>query len=383
MRFLKANKVFNGLEFIKDGLIVVLDSQNNFVEYVNETNVNSDKIEMFDGILCPGFINAHCHLELSHLVGKIKKHSGLPVFAQEIIQIRPLFSEEQAIEKMILADRWMFENGIVAVGDICNNSTSFAVKKNSSIYYHSFIELIGLNPKNADSIFENGKKIYKNLLAFNLNGSLAPHAPYSTSNKLIQLISEFNAQNNKQGSIHNQESMEELKFFMGVKNGFDDLYAFLKIDMNWYKAPNKTSLQNYLPLIKKDKWILVHNTFTNADDVEASALKKVFWCFCPAANLYIENQLPSFDDYKNYTDYICVGTDSLASNENLDIVKEINIISNKSSYTTEQLLRAITYNGAKALGIDQLFGSFIPKKNAGINLINLQDKQFKFVKKIA
>jgi cytosine/adenosine deaminase-related metal-dependent hydrolase len=383
MRFLKANKVFNGLEFIENDLIVVLDSQNNFVEYVSESNLRSDNIESFDGILCPGFINAHCHLELSHLVGKIKKHIGLPAFAKEIIQIRASFSEEIAIEKMTLADKWMFENGIVAVGDICNNSTSFTVKNNSLIYYHSFIELIGLNPKNADGIFENGKNVYKNLVSFNLNGSLAPHAPYSVSNKLIQLISEFNALNNKQTSIHNQESLEELKFFMGVKNGFDDLFAFLKMDMNWYKAPNKTSLQNYLPLIKKDSWILVHNTFTNTEDVEASALKNVFWCFCPTANLYIENHLPNFEIYKNYLNRICVGTDSLASNENLDIIKELNIISNNSKYTTEQLLKAITYNGAKALEIERLYGSFIPKKNAGINLISLHDKQFKFLKKIA
>ncbi|RZM20951.1 MAG: amidohydrolase, partial [Pedobacter sp.] len=74
-------------------------------------------IVRYAGLLVPGFINTHCHLELSNLKGKIPKHTGLPRFVQEVIKLRS--SDEYEINlAMLEADKQMLDNGIVAVGDI-------------------------------------------------------------------------------------------------------------------------------------------------------------------------------------------------------------------------------------------------------------------------
>jgi len=383
MRFLKADNIFDGEKMLNNGAVIVLDGENNFVKFIDAHHISDQTLEIFKGILCPGFVNAHCHLELSHFLGVIPQHTGLIEFAKALMTKRPALSTEIALEQMRVANDLMFQNGIVAVGDICNDSASFELKQKSKIYYHSFIELIALNPQNAKAVFEKGKTLFNHLIELGLYGSLAPHAPYSVSNELLKLISDFNAEKKLGSTIHNQESKEELKFFMGEQSNFDDLYAFLNLDISWFKAPKQSSLKNYLPFLNDQNWILVHNTFTSNSEIETANHPNIFWCFCPNANLYIENTLPAFDNFKNHLNQICIGTDSLASNHQLDMISEMNLIKKNSSFTDEAILQAATHNGAKALGVENSFGKLIPNKNTGLNLIEIENKEFRFVKKIA
>lgn len=381
MRFLTADRIFSGKEYLPADTILVVDEKGLIKDLVSETALEKDKIERFEGILSPGFINAHCHLELSHLRNKIPQKTGLPGFAIEVIKQRGSLGPEAIEVAMETADADMWKNGIVAVGDISNNSESFNRKKNSRIYYHTFIELIGLNPKNASQIFQKGKEQLEILHGMELSGSLAPHAPYSTSKELIGHIAEFDQQNNFSFSIHNQESLEESKFFKGEQNGFIKLYDFLKLDISWFQAPGTSSLEHYGENLPDKKVLLVHNTLTEISDLKTLKNKNVFWCFCPRANTYIEDRLPDFSIFNAET--ICIGTDSLASNLGLDLLEEINLILRESKhFTTEDLLRAITYNGAQALGIDDRFGQLLPGKKPGLNLLKVQNAQTHFVKKI-
>lgn len=383
MRFITADKIFDGHSFLPEDSVLVLGERNAFSEIVSLKDIDNLKVERLEGIITPGFVNAHCHLELSHLKNKIPRHTGLPEFGKQVISLRNKFTVEEIAEAQHAADKEMWSKGIVAVGDISNGTDSFEQKSKSNIFYHTFLELIGLNPANSEPIFEHGKNLFQKLNDYQLKGSLAAHAPYSTSKELIKKIADFDAKNELSLSIHNQESEEETKFFNGEKSGFDELYKFLNLDVSWFQAPKTSSLKNYVEVLSDKSSILVHNTTTKIEDIETTRTKNISWCFCPCANLFIENKLPDLKLFKGLEHKICIGTDSLAGNIQLDVLEEINRILNVTDlFTPENLLQAITFNGAAALGVTRAFGKFIKGRNAGLNRVNFKNNQFKFVKKI-
>jgi len=374
VRFLSSESIFNGTEFLNKNSILVINEKNQFIDIIEESQLDPLQIERFDGIITPGFVNTHCHLELSYFQNIIPQKTGLVNFAKNIISKRSQFSVEQMNKAIEQADSFMENNGIAVVGDISNTNLSFKTKQKSKLYYHSFIELIGLNSEKKENILEGGIALLKELQNLGLIGSLAPHAPYSTSVQLIEAISNYNSKNNLPFSIHNQESEEENKFLQGEKSEFYNLFEFLNIDISWFKPKHRSSLNAYSSFLKSKKNILVHNTFTSQEDY-GSVGSHVFWCLCPTANLYIENKLPDYDILLSNSKQICFGTDSLASNSNLDILKEGSIFYSK----TKDLglsLRALTYNGAAALDLQENFGSFIKAKNTGLNLIEVKQDKF-------
>jgi len=90
---------------------------------------------------------------------------------------------------------------------------------------------------------------------------------------------------------------------------------------------------------------------------------------CPNANLYINDQLPAIDLFIKHNCEIVLGTDSLASNHHLSILEEIKTIRERfPNIAADQLLQWATINGAKALQIDKLLGSFEPGKQPGVIL---------------
>ncbi len=384
MRIISANSIFTGINFLSQEMALVIDDFGLLKDIVKKTEIQSSEIEHYDGIIAPGFVNAHCHLELSHLFSQIESKTGLIEFLKQVIAKRNNFNKKEQEDAAIEADFKMWESGIVAVGDISNIDTTFKTKANSKIYYHTFIELIGLNPLHSETIFEKGLSLIKELENYNLIGSLAAHAPFSSSKLLINKIANYNSSNNLAFSIHNQESEEETKFFAGRPSGINDLFAYLNIDINWFIPPKTSSLLSYLDEIPNKKSLLVHNTFCKEEDIIASKHKFINWCFCPGANLFIENTLPNYDLFLNHNQNWCIGTDSLASNQKLDMCFEASILLAKSpSISIESILKALTYNGAKALGIEDKFGKLIIGKNTGLNLIQHSDKQLNFKQKIA
>ena len=384
MRIISANSIFTGINFLSQEMALVIDDFGILKDIVKKTEIQGSEIEHYDGIIAPGFVNAHCHLELSHLFSQIDPKTGLIEFLKQVIAKRNNFNKKEQEDAAIEADFKMWESGIVAVGDISNIDTTFKTKANSKIYYHTFIELIGLNPLHSETIFEKGLSLLKELENYNLIGSLAAHAPFSSSKLLINKIANYNSLNNLAFSIHNQESEEETKFFAGRPSGINDLFDYLNIDINWFTPPKTSSLLSYLDVIPNKKSLLVHNTFCKEEDIIASKHKFINWCFCPGANLFIENTLPNCDLFLNHNQNWCIGTDSLASNQKLDMCFEASILLSKlPSISIESILKALTYNGAKALGIEDKFGKLIIGKNTGLNLIQHSDTQLNFIKKIA
>ena len=185
MRYISADQIFSGKEFLSNGSVLVIDDNHMIADILDSTKINEENIEHFDGIICPGFINTHCHLELSHLKNTIDSKTGIVNFALDVIKKRNLASIEEQNEAMLFADKLMYELGIVAVGDISNSNISKDVKSKSSIYYHTFVELIGLNPQKSESVFNYGLELLNDFKSLNSACSLAPHAPTTTNCKSV------------------------------------------------------------------------------------------------------------------------------------------------------------------------------------------------------
>jgi cytosine/adenosine deaminase-related metal-dependent hydrolase len=375
MKKISADYVFPGNSSpIKNG-VVVFDTVGTIKTVLNPEidDVNWDEVELLKGIICPGFINTHCHLELSHLKGKIAEETKLHGFVEEIISIRDNSTEKERIQAIQMAEQEMIENGIVAVGDISNGDTTFPFKEKSTIKYHTFIEVFGSDPKIANLSFQHSEKVYENY--FNKKrASISPHATYSVSDNLARLINSHALENNSLISIHNQETESENTFF---KEGKGEMFDFLKIaekTNNQFIPTGKNALPSFLEKYNNlKKILLVHNTFTEIEDIEwaNNYSSNIYWCFCPNANEYIEKRQPNYSLFKN--EKCTIGTDSLASNWSLSILDELKTISKKDEkISLETLIKWATYNGAQFLGFDNL-GSIEKEKQPGLNLISKLD----------
>lgn len=386
-----ATQIFDGYRFLESDTVLVFD-ENGIVENIIPLAEAGEEVEKIEGVVCPGLINAHCHLELSHMKGLIPEHTGLQDFIIDVVGKRH-FREEAIVAAMQAAEQEMIADGIVAVGDICNNALSIPLKAKQQLAYYNFIEVSGWNPTIAQARYEHSKNIF-NLFESQIEdslskveagkskiseASLSPHAPYSVSDDLWDLLlPHFSG---KTVTIHNQESAAENELFLQSTGKFRDMYDKMGIDDSHFKPSGKTSLQSYFAKLDNAfNKILVHNTFIEQADLNCISNKSlvngqwsmVFFCLCPNANLYIENTLPPIDLLRNNNCNIVLGTDSLASNHQLSIQAEIKTIQKDFPHIPlEEILSWATINGARALQMENTLGSFEKGKRPGVAVLHV------------
>jgi aminodeoxyfutalosine deaminase len=368
----KADQLFTGSELLKSDQVLITNPDGEIVSVVNEIEAGDD-FRSFKGILSPGFINTHCHLELSHLKHLIPEKTGLVDFVYKVITQRH-FPEEVILDAIEKAEDEMLAGGIVAAGDICNNLLTLPQKLKRRIMYYNFIEASGWLPDIAPVRFSTSKRHFDEFSKNFPNTSIAPHAPYSVSAKLWELITPFFE--NKVTSIHNQETFYEDEFFLNGTGPLTRMFQLMNIDNTFHTASNKSSLQTVFPhLSGAASVILVHNTFTNESDINQVKPDKktdqiISFCLCVNANLYIENSLPPIDLFIQNECAIVLGTDSLASNHELSLLCEMKTIQkNFPAIPLKNILSWATINGARALKIEKNFGSFEKAKKPGVVLI--------------
>ncbi len=372
MRFLSADVIFPiYTNPIPNGILAVnANGTINDVMLPDDANApEPSRIERFEGALCPGFINAHCHLELSHMKGLVSEKTGLPAFIMQIVSRRNEKADEK-MEAIRLADEEMWQNGIQAVGDICNTADTLETKKNSRIKYHSFVEVFSFDSSKADEVLQEGIRVANVYQQNGLTATIVPHAPYSVSEQLFTGIRNQQKQFPGPISIHNQETESENEMFVSGSGVLVELFKKFGEDFSNFHPQFKSALDYHLGQLPQNQpAVLVHNTMTTAEEFEVvkSLRNDVFWCTCAQANKYIENRIPNLPMWLEKQAKICIGTDSLASNHQLSILEELKLIqSNYSQISIQQLLKAATLNGATALNMDKEKGSFLKGKLPGI-----------------
>jgi len=388
-RKFSADNIFTGYSFAGAGHVLITKYDGEIIDLVSAADAGDD-VQHYKGIISPGFINAHCHLELSHMKGHVPQHTGLVDFVFTVISERH-FSNEEIVAAIAAADIEMYANGIVAVGDICNNLLTLPQKQKTKLRYHNFIEASGFPPAIAGMRFQRSVDLYMQYNNWMSTTSIVPHAPYSVSPELFARINDF--QNNRVLSIHNQETSAENELFLNRTGDFLRLFEKLNIDISHFAATGKTSIQTYLPFLNKyESLILVHNVHTSKKDIlfqrQLSAHRPeaaVFYCLCPNANLYITDQLPDLPLFTqplpgSAVDQpaaaIVLGTDSLASNHQLSICEEMKILQQRFPFLSlATLLQWATSNGARALQMEDALGSFDKGKKPGVVLIENANDQ--------
>ncbi len=326
------------------------------------------QVTKLSGTLIPGFINGHCHLELSHLKGQTPEKGGLVDFLLAVMRHRG--SDNKEIEKaMKKADEMMYKNGIQAVGDHVNTPISARVKEKSKILYHTFVEVIGLQDDLVEQKIDEAREVE---FFFDVShSSITLHAPYSCSKAMLRAFKKSISERNII-SIHNQESEEENKLFRYKTGDFLRFYEEIGLDTSLLKAQARNSIQSYLSYLPANNTvILVHNTFMTVKDLDFTDRmgREVTLCICPKANLYIEDTLPKMNLLEQDVEII-LGTDSLASNDTLDMLEELKVL--HQHYPDLDFLTTIqwaTLNGAKALGMDEQLGSLEVGKVPGLVLL--------------
>lgn len=331
-------------------------------------------VEQFRGAIVPGFVNTHCHLELSHMKGKVDTGTGLIPFITSVVTKRNASQEiiADAVEK---AEREMLEGGIVALGDISNTTDTFAVKSRGRMRYYTFVEMFDfLQESGAEKAFADWSAVYDQIvLADGSSKTIVPHAPYSVSRELFRKIHEINPASGVTVSIHNQETPPEQELFLNKKGGFIEFYSKFGISLDAFEPNGMPSIYYALAnMSPARRTLFVHNTLTTRNDIAAAQAWSplTYWATCPNANLYIENRLPDYQAFIDTQARVTIGTDSLTSNWQLSILEEMKTISRFQSYVHfETMLRWATLNGAEALGFADNLGSIEPGKTPGLVLI--------------
>ena len=349
-RKLTADFLFDGFQ-MHSGKMLVLEADGTLVDVAP---IVGDDVEKLAGIIAPGFINSHCHLELSGMKGVLPPGSGLVDFLIGVVTRRDEVSDKQAAIQAAHDELW--QAGVQAVVDICNGADSMPVKRGSHIHWKNRVEVLSF----FDDQLPQRQAYYTDVLQqFHLAGleaAFTPHAPYSLSPAALQWLNEVTA--GGMVTMHNSETAAEHELFLGGGGDFLRLYEAVLPARPSIGNTGKRSMQSWLPYFTEGQTLLlVHNTFVTKEDVQFAKghAKKyglqLLYCLCPNANRYIENALPPADMLMNEGCTLLLGTDSYSSNWQLSIASEMEILMQTfPGIKLETALSWATGNGAGLFG---------------------------------
>ena len=333
------------------------------------------------GAIVPGFVNAHCHVELSHLHKKFRKGTGMAGFIDQINELRDWAGREAKIE---IVREWMdkmWKDGVSAMADISNDDSSFEVKKDHKMYTRTFLEVFGSEPHMCEGVMQDVMKLSEVAYEAGIDAAPTPHSCYTMS---PQLLSASAAAGLAKGylSYHSQESHEEEDL---LRYGSGAMYENRKRSgMSTPPVTGESSLKYFLdrladatPAPYGQHILLVHNVCLEQDDIDAArkVINNVYWAICPLSNIFIHNALPPIPLMRKNGLAIALGTDSLSSNDDLDMVKEMYCLhSNFPEVPMSEILTWASLNGARFLSKEAELGTLEPGKKPGVIRISEIDE---------
>ncbi|NMB37884.1 MAG: amidohydrolase family protein [Bacteroidales bacterium] len=367
---------------IKNGYVEV-DNEGTILSYGAVDTLDTtkkEKAKYLEGILLPGFTNAHCHVELSHMKGLFRQNTGMDGFIQQINALRLTVSREERVAALSEQMEQMYADGISVMADISNCDESFECKASSPIFTRTYIEVFGTEPEDAPQIVAGAVELQQKAKSMGLEAAPTPHSPYTMS-PLLNRLSAVEGLKSGYLSYHNQESDQEEDM---IRYGTGELAEDYKArGCSMPPVTGESALKYFLDNLRKElkapiegRVLLVHNTVTDQESIDEAlkVLKSPFWAICPLSNIFIHRMLPPLDLLRDNNLTICVGTDSLSSNLQLSMVEEIRCIQGRFPHIPlEEILKWATLNGACAVGAQERFGSFTPGKRPGIVLIDNVD----------
>lgn len=369
--------------FLLDGPVPL---KNAFVEFSDDGTVvaigeadSSD--EILDGALVPGFVNAHCHVELSYMKGLFRKGTGMAGFIDQINALRDTKSREEKVRDLSKAMDLMWERGVSAMADISNCDDSFAVKAAHPMYTRTFLEVFGTEPEDCPSVMASVRQLHEKAIAAGLDAAPTPHACYTMSPELLTASSMAGLASGFL-SYHSEESSEEEDM---VRFGRGPMWDNRKkAGMSTPPVTGKSSLLYFIDRLLAGTSapidghiLLVHEVCLDQEGIDAvnSTMLHPFFALCPLSNIFIHNALPPVPLMRRNGLKLCIGTDSLSSNDDLDMLKEIFCLQeNFPEVPLGELFTWASSNGADFLSLSSL-GSFSEGKKPGAVFVDHLDQE--------
>ena len=358
---------------------------NGFVEYdedgtILRTGICEDPAaeeDFLDGAVVPGFVNAHCHVELSYMWQLFRRGTGMAGFIDQINALRDTVSLEEKLADIQSRMDQMWQSGVQAMADISNCDDSFAIKAASPMYTRTFLEVFGTEPEDCGAVIKNVLALQQKALDCGLDAAPTPHACYTMS---PQLLTAASAEALKAGflSYHSEETPEEEEM---LRSGSGPMWDNrVRAGMSTPPVTGTSSLQYFIDRLRAaapapyDAHILlVYEVCMDQEGIDAvkETMNHPFIALCPLSNLYIHDALPPVELLRSNGLKLTVGTDSLSSNDDLDMVAELFCLQeNFPQVPLGELLTWACRNGAEFLGKEAEMGTLAPGKRPGLVLID-------------
>lgn len=307
--------------------------------------------------LMPAAVNAHTHLEFSSLAWeKPLTPPGFPQWVLSVFVVKAgqasSVSRQAHEEGRTQAKR----TGTVWLGNVVNLPLEDLGPAPDHPYEHRFVELIGFSCKDMGEMFAVEED--SSLGPF----SLAAHSLYGTSRSVIRQAKDWTRRRGLPFSIHTAEHREEMQFVREGTGFCRDLLESLgRWDETW-RPSGTTPVQTLKALNVLDpRTVLVHMVHAGAEDWDTTARCGACVCFCPRSNRWIEGSLPRIEEALKRSIPCALGTDSRASNEDLNLFREAAaVLDFYAAVEPRWVLRMATYGGARALGVERAYGFLGP-----------------------
>lgn len=346
--------------------------ENRIVEVASADELRTRYLGRFrdhgDSILCPGLVNAHCHLELSPLRWRLSPSGSFFHWVRALVRARDRIAPHEWEKAVDQATRELLRNGTVAVGDVGNLPVVPEIAKKGwpfrGIHFHEVIA-----PREDHSLSLPGVNVLEPASGF--KKALSAHAPYSVAPSHLRAIKELDRRMGLPFSIHVAESREEILFF---SRGTGPLRDFLEEKGHWpldYPLPSTTPVRylHSLGILDQDT-LCVHCVHLGEDEKDLLAGTGAQVCLCPRSNVFLGVGKPDMSALLKRGINVALGTDSLASNDRLSIFAEMNSLAAICpDVRPEEIFRAATLGGARALGLGGSIGSLSRGKKADILIV--------------
>jgi cytosine/adenosine deaminase-related metal-dependent hydrolase len=321
----------------------------------------------------PSLVNAHTHLELSWMHRRVPPAGSMPVWAIRLIMLRRLHGDDgAAIDGAVAAMR---AAGVGLVGDIGNTVASWASLVRHRMAGVLFHEVIGFRPADAERLVAEAAAALPSPDGHaGLKATLAPHAPYSVSPELLARVRAWvDAHANGLTSMHVGESPEELWFLADGGGPWRSLLESVGAWTPHWTAPGCGPVE-YLDRTGalSSSFVAVHGVQLDDPALECLAARGAALVTCPRSNVHVGAGTPPIARFVASGVTLAVGTDSLASNDDLSVFAELAALRAAApEVPARRLLEAATRGGARALGFGAIHGSIEAGKEASLIAVTL------------
>jgi len=317
------------------------------------------------GVILPGLINAHCHLELSYLAEAVDGSRGFVAWVESLIEKRGRATESEVRAGVRRGISQLESTGTVAVGDVSNVLAHLDLLEASSLTAVVFYELLGWDPRRAEPILGAADRVLAMAQhpGMRTRLRLAAHAPHSVSSALMEGLRARGGP----AAIHLAESAEESRF---LDSGNGEWAAFLKRRGAWDTGfrPPRTSPVRYVDSlgILGPGLLAAHCVHVDEGDREILARRRAHVAVCPRSNRTLRVGIPPVPHLLEAGVRLCLGTDSLASAPTLDLLEDMAVLRREfPDLPPAAIVHMGTAGGAAALGLDDL-GTLAPGQKAAL-----------------